>query len=95
MVSSLNLEQDLAILSFPDDEESDEEAVKKTNKCVLVWEVGDSSFFLIFIFYRQRKGERKGERNIDWLPLTHAPMGDQTHNPGMCPDQELNCDPTR
>ncbi|KAK2495318.1 hypothetical protein MC885_016170 [Smutsia gigantea] len=31
-------EQDLAILSFPDDEESDEEAVKKTNKCVLVWE---------------------------------------------------------
>lgn len=25
-------------LSFPDDEESDEEAVKKTNKCVLVWE---------------------------------------------------------
>lgn len=30
--------QDLAILSFPDDEESDEEAVKKTNKCVLVWE---------------------------------------------------------
>lgn len=38
---SLSLEQDLAILSFPDDEESDEEAVKKTNKCVLVWEVGD------------------------------------------------------
>lgn len=38
---SLCLEQDLAILSFPDDEESDEEAVKKTNKCVLVWEVGD------------------------------------------------------
>lgn len=33
--------QDLAILSFPDDEESDEEAVKKTNKCVLVWEVGN------------------------------------------------------
>eukprot|EP00069_Balaena_mysticetus_P017967 bmy_11151T0 len=33
------LEHDLAVLSFPDDEESDEEAVKKTNKCVLVWEV--------------------------------------------------------
>lgn len=29
-------------LSFPDDEESDEEAVKKTNKCVLVWEVSVS-----------------------------------------------------
>lgn len=40
-MSRLSLEQDLAILSFPDDEESDEEAVKKTNKCVLVWEVGD------------------------------------------------------
>lgn len=40
-MSSISLEQDLAILSFPDDEESDEEAVKKTNKCVLVWEVGD------------------------------------------------------
>lgn len=24
---------------FPDDDESDEESVKKTNKCSLVWEV--------------------------------------------------------
>lgn len=29
------------LVFFPDDEESDEEAVKKTNKCVLVWEVSE------------------------------------------------------
>ena len=28
------------------------------------------------------------ERNIDWLPFALA--GDQTHNIGMCPDQESN-----
>lgn len=28
---------------FPDDDESDEESVKKTNKCSLVWEVSSSS----------------------------------------------------
>ena len=27
-------------------------------------------------------------RNIDRLPLTCAPIGDWTWNPGMCPDQE-------
>ena len=30
------------------------------------------------------------ERNIDWLPLAHASTRDQTHNPGMCCDWELN-----
>ena len=30
------------------------------------------------------------ERNIDWLPVACALAGDQTYNPGMCPDQELN-----
>ena len=30
------------------------------------------------------------ERNIDGLPLTPALTGDQTRNPGVCPDQELN-----
>ena len=28
--------------------------------------------------------------NMDWLPLAHALTGDQIHNPGMCPDWELN-----
>ena len=30
------------------------------------------------------------ERNIDGLPLARAPVGDQTHNPGMCADLVLN-----
>ena len=33
------------------------------------------------------------ERNIDRLPLAHAPTGDQTHNPGLCPDWKLNWQP--
>ena len=33
------------------------------------------------------------ERNIDWLPPTHAPSGDWTCNPRMCPDQKLNSQP--
>ena len=30
------------------------------------------------------------ERSIYWFPLAHAPNGDWTLNPGMCPDRELN-----
>ena len=33
------------------------------------------------------------ERNIDRLPLAHAPTGDWPCNPGMCPEQELNQQP--
>ena len=32
----------------------------------------------------------KRERNIDQLPPIHSPTRDQTCNPGMCPDGELN-----
>ena len=32
-------------------------------------------------------------RNINGLPLTHAPTGVLAHNPGMCPDWELNQQP--
>ena len=28
------------------------------------------------------------ERNIDLLPLTPTPTGEQAFNPGMCPDYE-------
>ena len=59
-----------------------------------------SSFFTFFSFcwfYRGGKGGRKRgretmtwERNIDWLPPSHTPTGDETCNPGMCPDLELN-----
>ena len=31
------------------------------------------------------------KRNFDWLPLSHLPPGDLAHNPGVCPDKELNC----
>ena len=51
--------------------------------------------FYLFIF-RDRKGGRKRgrkalmcERYIDWLPLK-PPTKDLPHNPGMCPDWELN-----
>ena len=39
---------------------------------------------------REREIERERERDIDQLPLECAQTRDQTHNPGACPDQELN-----
>ena len=30
------------------------------------------------------------ERNINRLPLICTPTRDRAHNPGMCPDEELN-----
>ena len=48
----------------------------------------------MFIDFREtqekRKRKRERERNIDQLPLVHALTGDQTHNLGMCSDQESN-----
>ena len=45
----------------------------------------------MLIDFRERGKEGEGrERNTDQLPLECAPTGDQTHNPGICPDQELN-----
>ena len=41
----------------------------------------------------EKEREKERERNIDWLPLAHAPAGGQTHSPGMCPDPELNRPP--
>ena len=44
----------------------------------------------LFIFReRGREGERR-ERNIHQLLLGHALTRDQTHNPGVCPDRDLN-----
>ena len=34
--------------------------------------------------------ERKEKGNIDQLLPIHTLTSDQTHNPGMCPDQEPN-----
>ena len=52
------------------------------------------SFFKDFIYLFLGRGEGKEkerERNINvWLPLMCPPTGDLAHNPGMCPDWELN-----
>ena len=51
-------------------------------------------------FYRDRGRERGRERekhqyeiSINQLPPLCSRTGDQTHNPGTCPDQELNPQP--
>ena len=58
------------------------------------------NFFFFYWFQREGKWRRKGgretsmwERNINQLPLTHTPTGDQTHNPSLCLDQESNLQP--
>ena len=62
----------------------------------------------MLIEFRERKGEKEGERgregggdrerhinmrNINRLPLMCTPTGDQTHSLGMCPDGESNLKP--
>ena len=46
----------------------------------------------IYLFLEREDGwEKERKRNINvWLPLTCPPTGDLAHNPGMCPDRELN-----
>ena len=47
----------------------------------------------IYLFLERGEGrERERERNMDLLFLVHAPTGDRTCNPGLCPDWESNCD---
>ena len=57
-------------------------------------------FSLLLEREKGREGEEErliGERNINWLPPVHTWTGpgirDQTHNLGMCSDQELNPQP--
>ena len=60
------------------------------------------SFFLslIYLFIERGKGGRKRgrqtlmrERNLSLLPLACSLTRDQTHDPGMCPDQQSNLRP--
>ena len=47
----------------------------------------------IYLFLERGEGkEKERERNINvWFPLVKkAPAGDLAHNPGICPDWELN-----
>ena len=49
----------------------------------------------IYLFLETGEGrEKERERNISvWLPLMHPQWG-PGHNPGMCPDWELNLQPS-
>ena len=38
-------------------------------------------------------GGKEREKNISWLPLIGSSTGDQTHNPGMCPNRVSNPQP--
>ena len=50
--------------------------------------------YFIYLFLERGEGrekERKRSVNvIEWLLLRRTPTGDWTHNPGTCPDGELN-----
>ena len=50
------------------------------------------NFFFKILFISRERGQEGGrERNINvWLPLACSQLGDLAHNPGMCPDWELN-----
>ena len=47
---------------------------------------------IFFFFFRERGGgrEKDRERKIDQLPLVHTKTGDQTCNPGMCPENQTH-----
>ena len=52
--------------------------------------ISPSLNFIIFLD-RGEGREKESKRNIDvLLPLTHPLLGIWPHNPGMCPDWELN-----
>ena len=48
---------------------------------------------ILFIYVREREGERQGEKHrcavASYVPL----VGDLACNPGLCPDRELNWRP--
>ena len=50
--------------------------------------------FSLFIFRERGKREKEKERNLKCVVASHGPpTGDLAHNPGMCPDWELNLQP--
>ena len=53
----------------------------------------DRYFCLSLFFFFMRGGERKGEKHQCVVPCHMPRTGDLAHNPGMCPDWELNWQP--
>ena len=50
--------------------------------------------FYLFIFrQREREGEREAEKHQCVFASRVSPTGDLAHNPGMCPDWEINGHP--
>ena len=54
------------------------------------WFFFQSSLEDMLIDSRERRREGERDRNFDQLPLVRTPTGDQTHNPGVCSNQESN-----
>ena len=51
-------------------------------------------FKILFIFREKgREGGRKGEKHQHVVASRAPPTGELAHNPGMCPDWELNRQP--
>ena len=46
--------------------------------------------FYLFIFREEKGGRKRGRETSMCGCLSRAPTGDLAHNPGMCPDWELN-----
>ena len=56
--------------------------------------MGADNFLKDFIYLFLERGEEKEkekDRNINRSLLPHPSTRDLAHNPGICPDRELNC----
>ena len=51
-------------------------------------------FYLLIFRERGREGEREGEKHQCVVASHEPPTGDMAGNPGMCPDWELNQQPS-
>ena len=62
---------------------------------LLISREGGSDYFCPFLkkrfyLFLERGGEREGEKHHIVVACHAPPTGDLAHNPGMCPDWELN-----
>ena len=47
-------------------------------------------FLRLYFIFREGKGRREREKHQCVVASCTPPTGDLAHNPGMCPDRELN-----